>query len=68
MGVNGSALMRGKTPHALRTPAYREGKRKGMEGMLCTASHKSSLVRAHAAPAPSGSAMRCEEVDDARTA
>ena len=68
MGVNDSALMRGTTPQPLSAPAYQEGKRKGMEGMLCTASHESSLVRAHAASAPSGSAMRCEEVDDARTA
>lgn len=68
MGLNGSAPMRGMTPHSRRAPAYQEGKRKGMEGMGCLASHKSSLVRAHAISATSGSAMRCEEVDDARTA
>lgn len=70
MELNDSALMRGMTPHTRRTPAYREGKRKGMEeeGMGCLASHKSSLVRAHAIPASGGSGMRCEEVDDASAA
>lgn len=70
MDLNVSAPMRGTTPHTRRAPVYREGKRKGMEeeGMVCLASHKSSLGRAHAIPAPSGSPMRCEEVDDASAA